>query len=426
MRRRSHTPDFSLPTRRELVHGYIERLDARDISQAGRIADEIEIVSSPLAEHLVLIPVAAHQEQLQIQPAINAYARQVTDQPFSIVLGLNSPTTEFGNPSITDTLAQIEQAKQKHPHLDIRTSMSYYDEPVIGTIRRDLWNGALLASMDQGAYTQDEAEIIGINHDIDTVSMSPRYIKRVQDHYNRRQRAHDNAGMQPTPHTPTSTLIKHAHKPTHPVISRGVYWEDFFNRQMNIAYEAGMVFPLSYYAGKDGFDPEAKTHEVGSIFPSEVQQHKVPGTNIQTSPRRYIDRLKYGYSNLWTEDSFGPNDQCRLPLIPATDMTQDALEAVIVEKSSIRQTVAQIATRAINATLLRMPESMQVVSSVNEINDYLLQQNMQKILNKKLFLTAAVLERIVQSPRLAEQARMLYGNDDFKAEIIDQFSINND
>lgn len=420
MRRRSRTPDFSSPTRREIVHAYMEQLNERDLSQAQHIADDIERTPTPLANHLVLIPVAAHQEKLQIIPAIEQYAQQQSNQSFSIILGLNSPVTESANPEIDATLAQIQYAKQRHPHVDIRTSMSYYDKPTIGMIRRDLWNGTLLASMDQGAYTQDETEIIGINHDIDTISMSPRYIGRIQDHYDRRERAHRNAGIQSAPHSPRSTLIKHAPSAAFPIISKGVYWDDFYHREMNSAYEAGMVFPLSYYADKDGFDPDAKTHEVGSIFPREIQQHRILGTNMQTSPRRYIDRLKYGYGKLWTEDSFGPDDQCRLPTIPSTDMTINELEAVITKDTSIRQTIGRIATRAIHATLLQSPEFMNPQSAGDEVILNLVEQTMNQVINRKLYLATAVLERVVQSPRLAKQARSLYGDSDFIIEVTDR------
>jgi hypothetical protein len=415
MRRRSRTVDFSTPTRREIVHAYVERFDVRDTSQAGRIADDIEMATKPLAEHLVLIPVAAHQEALQIMPALEQYAQQETKQPFSVILGLNSPTDEVDSPAIGATLEQVERAKQQFPHVDIRTSLTHYDVPTIGTIRRDLWNGALLASMDQGAYTQKDVEIIGVNHDIDTISMSPRYIKRVQEYYGRRQRAHDNAGMQSTPHAPKSTLIKHAPSLAYPVISKGVYWIDFYHREMNTAYEAGMVFPLSYYANMDGFDPDARTHEVGSIFPREISQHKILGTNMQTSPRRYIDRLKYGYDKLWTDDSFGPDDQCRLPAIPTADMTIDELEAVILHEASIRQTIANIATRAIYTVL-----SQETDPTNDEMDVDAIEQTVNQTINRKLYLTTAVLERVVQSPRLAKEARSLYGDVDFIMEITDQ------
>jgi hypothetical protein len=421
MPRQPRTPDFSNPTRREIVHAYVERFTPVDIAHAAHIADDIEKSAIPLANHLVIVPIAAHQEQRQVAPALAQYARQQTDQPFSVILGLNSPTHEIGNPGIDDTLEQIEHAKRQFPAVDIRTSLNHYDSPTIGTIRRDLWNGALLASMDQGAYTQEDVEIIGVNHDIDTISMSPRYVKRIQEHYDRRQRAHTRAGMQSTPHTPSSTLIKHAPDLDFPVISKGVYWIDFYHRQMNTAYEAGMVFPLSYYAGMDGFDPEAKTHEVGSIFPREISQHKILGTNMQTSPRRYIDRLKYGYDKLWTDDSFGPDDQCRLPVIPASDMTIDELEAVILHESSIQQTIANIATRAVYSAL---SQKANLIS--DEIDVDAIELTVNQTVNRKLYLTTAVLERIVQSPRLAKQARSLYGNVDFIIDITDRLMAGED
>lgn len=167
----------AVPNRRQLVERYIGTFTDRDRGTADTIAAQLYNPKLPLADCQVLIPVAAHQESTQIQNTLAQYARQLTDQPFSVILSLNSPATEQSNPGINDTLQQIELARATHPNLDLRAALTFYDTPTIGLIRRDLWNGALVASTYSGAYDDPNDDIIGINHDIDAVSISPRYIQ---------------------------------------------------------------------------------------------------------------------------------------------------------------------------------------------------------------------------------------------------------
>ncbi|MEO7904488.1 MAG: hypothetical protein ABIR91_01695, partial [Candidatus Saccharimonadales bacterium] len=142
----------ALPDRRQLVEHYIGTLTDRDRGAADNIAAQLYNPERALADCQVLIPVAAHQESTQIQNTLAQYAHQQTDQPFSVILSLNSPATEQLNPGVNDTLQQIELARAAHPDLDLRTALTFYDTPTIGLIRRDLWNGALIASTYSGAY----------------------------------------------------------------------------------------------------------------------------------------------------------------------------------------------------------------------------------------------------------------------------------
>jgi hypothetical protein len=101
-------------------------------------------------------------------------------------------------------------------------------------------------------------------------------------------------------------------------------------------------------------------------------------------------------------------------------MTINELEAVITKDTSIRQTIGRIATRAIHATLLQSPEFMNPQSAGDEVILNLVEQTMHQVINRKLYLATAVLERVVQSPRLAKQARSLYGDSDFIIEVTDR------
>lgn len=414
MKRIEIDPDFAVPTRREAIHGYIESFTLRDTLHAEHIADSINQKTTPLADYVVLIPVAAHQEAEQIQPALAEYARQQGHTPFSVVLGLNSPFSEVDNPQIDATIAAIEKAKKQYPHLDIRDSMTYYEKPVIGEIRRDLWNGALLSAMDSGTYLYDDDEMIGINHDIDLISMSPRYIQRVQNYYTGRRRAYTNAGMAPIPFSPRATLLKHAPSPDHPNISKGAYWMDFMTRQLNGPYEASLIVPFSHYADRGGFRTSATTHETSSLFKSMASQSLyIPGTTMQTSPRRYVDRLQYGYANIWTDNTFGAHDNCRTPSV-STDITMPRLEKIIQNDSSIAETISRISSMAINRYIVTHDSALYD----EEMTDKEFLSGMNKIITNKLNLAQNVLTRVIQSESLSKEALNLERDIEYRAGIL--------
>jgi hypothetical protein len=406
-------PYSNIQTRREAIHGYVERFTARDTIYAQHIAGAISKPDQPLADYVVLIPVAAHQEAEQIEPALAQYAHQQHHTPFSVVLGLNSPISEEGNPQISATIAAIEKAKQHHPYLDIRDSMTYYETPIIGEIRRDLWNGTLLSAMDSGTYLYEDDEMIGINHDIDLVSMSPRYMERVQRYYAGRRRAYANAGMAPVPFSPRATLLKHAPSSAHPNITKGAYWMDFMTRQLNGPYEASLVIPFSHYADRDGFQAEALTHETGSLFDYRMGASPyIPGTTMQTSPRRYVDRLRYGYDKIWTNDTFGPSDICRTS--PAvTDISQLELESIIGRRDTVRHTVAAISSAAIQQFLRSSKSLDEIYDAPNEMT---LQLN--SIITKKIKLTYNILTRIIHSESLSAEAAMLNRDLEYRKTLI--------
>ncbi|HET8884101.1 MAG TPA: hypothetical protein VFM68_01375 [Candidatus Saccharimonadales bacterium] len=407
------------PTRRQIIDTYVTHLNERDNLHGQHIADSIYDSGQPLASHLVLIPVAAHQEAAQIPQALDQYAQQQTDQPFSVVLGLNSPSSEQNNPEIDKTLAAIDHTKQRHPDLDIRTAMTFYDDSTIGMIRRDLWNGALLASLDQGAYTQDKDEVIGINHDIDLVSMSPRYIQRVQRAYQHEQHKYDSAGIPPIPLPIKTTIVKHAPSPQHPNISKGTYWADFVVRQRNSSFEAGLIFPLSYYADRGGFAANAKTNEAAELAGPVDERHVIPGTIMQTSPRRYIDRLQYGFDNIWSDDTFGATNACR-QVDDKPDINHATLEDII-EQDGLPDRISDMSKSAINSVVKKHNSVIYTTRGQEYAAIDTLEKSMQQAIDKKIILAMNVLARVVQSPRLASEVLSLYPNDGYRDSIIDPY-----
>ena len=259
--------------------------------------------------------------------------------PFTVVLGLNSPTHQRDNPGIADTLTAVERAQERYPHLDVRKAMTYYDEPTIGMIRRDLWNAVLLQSVHEGAYdTPQGNEVIAINHDIGTVQLTPRYMSRIQHYYNKKQTRYAASGLGGVVMPIATSVTRHAFDPDHPHSSLGAKWVDYGTTLTNGWYEAGMIVPMSRYAELGGFHAADKTSETLPLAVDAPRLHRVPGTLYYTSPRRYVDRLRYGFDTIWSPDTFGAEDACRTAPEHA-DISLERLQLLMVGSESLHAAI---------------------------------------------------------------------------------------
>lgn len=296
-------PDYG-KSRLEHTRDFLAQLPPDEQRTAQRIAHELQQTGGPLKDTVVIIPVAAHQESKQIAAALSQYAQQQSDRPFSVVLGLNSPEQQADSPEVTDSLAAVQQAQIDNPQLTIHLSFSTYETPVIGAIRRDIWNGVLAARDNQAT----DRETIGVNHDIDVTYLSPHYLQSIQRHYDR---YYARVGAGDHLHEPVSTRVSHSVLPAYPHVGQATAWADLSYRQRGASYEAGMVFPLSYYAARGGFDPSARTFETGQLL-NGIEWPLLAGGHLRTSPRRYIERFTHhGYQAIWTPTSFTADDLCR-------------------------------------------------------------------------------------------------------------------
>lgn len=295
--------------RRDIIYGYLDGLDTTELQTASEMADVmVGSGNMPLAQTVVVIPVAATQEAHNIVPAMSQYDQLADSEPFSIVLGLNEPIRDSDSKEVAATTAAVNYAIEKFPDLDIRTVHQAYDTPVIGRIRRDLWNAVALASERTGGL-ETGAEVVVINHDIDVEGIAPGYVQRVQDEYDALD--HRAAALPVSP--VRGTYTSHAASPKHPRISQTIQWEDYTVQQAGIIYEAGTVIPLSYYAEHGGFDPEAEVYEVSSMSTLDQAPPFIPGTAYLTSPRRYLDRMNRYGMNVWAGLPFTAHDRCREP-----------------------------------------------------------------------------------------------------------------
>lgn len=312
---------------------FIADMSPNEHDEASFTSDSFELSDRPMAKTAVLIPVAAHQDTKYIIPTLQKYSHQRTDEPFTIFLGLNAPATIEGDEHLDEARNLVEQANQSFPELDIRSSATLYDKTTIGKIRRDLWNAAIVLAYREDRFSSD---VIGINNDIDTHSISPHYISRVQQHYNKRRESHERLfgeyNSAQLIKSPSATRVSHAVLPSHPNTGMVTSWVDntYFQSSGEVAYEAGLVIPFSLYLRHGGFDENAITNET-SWMPNTMSRHYLAGAQMSTSPRRYIDRLRdYDTSEIWTEDSFGVSDNCRddLPM----DISKDRAEEVIFNR----------------------------------------------------------------------------------------------
>lgn len=307
-------------------------MTASDREAAINMAYDFADKDKPIAKTAVLIPVAAHQDRSYIVPTLAEYAKQKTDTPFTVFLSLNSPFGTGSVGSLSKAEAAVDQARETFPQLDVRSATTFYDEPTIGMIRRELWNAAFLLSHYEHGFSSD---VIGINNDIDTQFISPHYVSRIQQLYEKRSeyvRRHLGSAVADTAiQNSSATRVTHAVMPTHPNTGKVTTWIDnsYFQNPDSAGFEAGLVIPFSYYAQKGGFDSNSVTHETSRF--SSGQHPYLSGAHIYTSPRRYVERLhQHDTSEIWTNDSFGSDDACRNALPP--DISEKRAEEVIFDR----------------------------------------------------------------------------------------------
>jgi len=290
--------------RQPFIHGYIEDWDEEDSSIANKVAQQIT-TSKKLPDTVVIIPVAAHSEARNIIRTLSQYAKQIDNKDFAVHLHLNWPNNDQAREDATHSFVAVSEAKELFPGLDIRTSYAEYENPTIGAIRKAAWDGTLLTAARQGT----EGQTIGLNHDIDLMALSRRYITNMQKYY---QSEESGSRWRLMP-APAQSQTKHYGSPDHPNTSMAVFFQDFLARQYGSGFEAGLAIPMSTYAGNEGFSKNAATYETHRLLGYYEQPEIIPGTSLQTSIRRHLDRLPTNdFETVWTDDTFGPDDECRI------------------------------------------------------------------------------------------------------------------
>ncbi|USN96872.1 MAG: hypothetical protein H6797_01595 [Candidatus Nomurabacteria bacterium] len=280
------------------------------------LASEFKREDTPLAPTCVLIPVAAHQESERIVPTMAEYAKQETDDPFSVVLYLNAPTTA-SYAEIRKAELAVARAKREFPHLDLRASKTHeYKNPVIGAIRKRLWDATMLLSHCEGLF-EESGDVVGLNHDIDTEWMRRNFMHNVQKYY-ASYRSQNNAAGLNNYLKPAGTQLSHAYDSERPNISKVVFWYDYIHKHRTpySTYEAGLVVPFSTYAKNNGFAEESQTYETRTMTARGLAA-KIPGTHHKTSARRFTSRLpSVAVNSVWSNETFGANDDCRTENLP--------------------------------------------------------------------------------------------------------------
>ena len=327
--------NYHAPSHNERASVYIgDSMTVRDREEANDIANSFFDPNKPAAKTAVLIPVAAHQDGNNILPALSEYAEQRTEEPFTVFLHLNAPY-DIDNPQkVEEAEAAVEKASDLFPHLDVRSSLTFYDNPTIGRVRRDLWNAAFLLAYHEHGFSSD---VIGVNNDIDAHRISPHYIARIQQHYKRkdkwRRRELGEVVASKAIQKPVATRVTHAVVPSHPNTGKVTTWIDntYFQAHNNSAYEAGLAIPFSSYAHHGGFNEDAKTHETSFLHDGTGGYQFISGAHLYTSPRRYIDRLReHDSSEIWSDETFTATDTCREKL--PSDISFDRAEELISER----------------------------------------------------------------------------------------------
>lgn len=385
------------PGRKAVIEGYLSSLNGAEQETASMIANDLRIESRPLERTAVMIPVAAHQESGTIENAMEQYASQRPLGPFSVVLFPNYPMGS-DRAAVDATMNEIAQAQQRHPHLDIRHPTPHeYEEPRIGTIRRDLWNAVMLLAHYEGRFDNPSGEVIGLNHDIDVVRMTPRYVARVQRAVVRMQIHYEALETPSVISRPHATMVKHAHDSKRPNTAKATFWHDFtdWQRQPYVNYDAGMVLPMSYVAQKGSFVREASIGETYALRDGKTFR-AIRGTILETSPRRFAERLQaHELDEIWTDDSFDADNTYRVDdTLP--DISPLQLESKVI--NSLDSSMAEFFQAAIRRYRISGGLSAFFDSREKSLADVTTQ------LERKKHLAVTVLDRVVGLPTAAHLA----------------------
>lgn len=369
------------------------------------IAEDFLDQQRPIANYGVLIPVAAHQEASRIEHAMGEYAAQEGADPFTIFLLLNYPY-DADEAAVAQSFAAVKRARQTYPSLDIRVAQSSYEVPIIGEVRKDLWDSVMRLALADGLYDRSGGEFIGINHDIDTERISPHYIRNIQRYYRQLQEQQAAKGLTEDPLPARFTQVKHAYPfATYPNIARAIFWSDFSTRQSyrNGIYEEGLVLPMSWYARRGGFNPRHASYETRGLAPES--REGIPGTGMDTSSRRFIERLgEHGIQGIWSEGTFTSTDACRDPQRMAVDISTKRLEEIIFEhlEDDLQAFTCAVPAEQWRRTINLVSFHQMIKRLDGQQADELLHAKVTEIVRPRLLLARRVLERVVQSPNLAE------------------------
>ena len=398
------------PTPNEVVIGYIA--NNMSVNERERAVDNASKLFNPakkIAATVALIPVAAHQEADRIVPAMTEYAKQVTSKPFSVVLFLNNPLEMDNSPEIKKTLDACHEVKKIYPELDFRYFHNY-SAGNIGEIRRELWNSVMILAHHDGLFNTSDGDVIGLNHDIDLESLSPKYVARVQDYYLKQQARIDCYGL-PQKLNPAFTGITHKLPADHPNIAKAVFWSDFMLMQLrkDSGFEASLAVPFSHYIISDGFR-KTSTYESANITRNSPRM-SIPNTFGKTSPRRYIERLQNnGLHEIWTNDSFTNNDECRRNTICNEDISEKRLEEIVFESLEffIERFSLFAADLDFDKFIIRFATGPKNPNSTQgEIFAYINSQY-QKMVSRRLRLAKQALKNNLELPLLAEIVETTY------------------
>jgi hypothetical protein len=350
------------PTLKLRVETFItDKIRFHDLARTVKHAGDFTREDVPLARTVVLIPVAAHQEAGQIRQTLGEYAKQVTDEPFSVLLFLNCPTEFEESDGVQQTYDEYLLSVAQYPELDVRFSFQAYDEPKIGKIRSELWNSALILAHHEGLFDDEGKDVIGINHDIDTDYISPNYIRRIQEFYAERS-SWSKAVNTHRPLPPRTTLVRHSYPEDLPNIAKVIFWSNLVEHQVSDrgGFEASLVIPFGWYVTGDGFSRDAATYETRDVL-NGSSAPSIPQTIMTTSSRRYVERVgEHGLHNIWEDGSFTANDACRNNE-NFTDISFERAEEIIFEKLAelIEYCFIGAATND-NASFMKMLEILKI------------------------------------------------------------------
>jgi hypothetical protein len=246
------------------------------------------------APMVVAIPIDAEREQpAYITRTLRQYANQVDPPPYRVVLFANYDEEDGDYRPVRKARNAIARFLAENPHVPV----SYFEaerpeDATIGGIRKLVSDVAIMPFV----ASKSPKDALLINHDIDTHSLHPLYLRRMWEAFNRPDRLT----------TTINSEVRHARslewgRARQPNMDMVNAWQDFSVMASGRYYDLGNGVSVRGYCAARGYNPQrlqAETFDViGRIHEGYTARHRgiyrVPGAYLYTSPRRLNTKQFY-------------------------------------------------------------------------------------------------------------------------------------
>lgn len=297
----SRDPEAPLDEGKE-IHAYLDKLDPS-------YRAELEALDSELAEPMsaetrLAVTIPAYREAKRIKHTLEQYVNQQTvdgnpldPKTFEVYVLDNRPD----DMSDDGTMDEIKAFRSEHPEVKVRAVQKTFDgKKPIGLIRKYVNDLALLRAEKRGPGS---GELILVNNDADTESLSPVYIDKLRQVFDRKPTTDAAVGkLEFAPESYENFPFLHATQRLMQFIEIGLRRAG--DRSRPRTYGANSAERAKVYAAIGGFNQRStlgEDLEIGAAVRAARGEGKKPiefvnAAEVVTNPRRKVAKELQGVS----------------------------------------------------------------------------------------------------------------------------------